>query len=101
MRIKNIIRKIETTLIGAFACLDEWFDDAHFSAPGVSGQRDAGQILEHVMLTNRHLLKLIRKAVTKAKKRAESSELHPLLENYRFFSPTLDAVADPDAFPWE
>lgn len=95
---ENIISNVEATLIRHAAELDAWFDEeAALPRQGWTVR----EILEHVMLTNHYLLKLIRKGSAKAIRIARTKGYTGLPSDYCFFNPALEMVGTTDAFPWK
>ncbi|HMQ55675.1 MAG TPA: DinB family protein [Anaerolineae bacterium] len=80
-----------------FAALDACFDQpAAFLTYRPAGGWSSAEILEHVSLTNHYLLKIIRKGVVKARRRAETRPIPPGESDLT----PLAAIGHPDAFPW-
>ncbi len=101
MRIEQIISKIDATLVSGFAALDGWFDDERVGRRIAAHAWSAAEVLEHVMLTNHYLLKLIRRGHARAKEIARQNDGPALPGDYVFFNPALEAVADPESFLWD
>lgn len=98
---ENIISNIEAALIRHTAELDAWFDHEetlHRMPREGWGVRD---VLEHVMLTNHYLLKLIRKGSAKAIRAARAGGYTNLPSGYCFYHPALEMVGTADAFRWD
>jgi hypothetical protein len=95
MIIDNIIITLKRDLIRAFAVLDAWFDKEqgfYFYEP--EDQRPhARHILEHIMLTNDHLLSLINNGCKEALKYANSNGENWSIEDYELHSLPMDNPA--------
>jgi hypothetical protein len=100
--IEDIINNLRRETIRTFALLDAWFDryDEVQDQRPAGGGWHVGEVLEHVMLTNHHLLILIGKACDKALRKPSGSNLEQLLRGYSLADARLEAIADPAAFIW-
>lgn len=103
MTIQNILTNLTRDLIRTFAVVDEWFDrdDALHRHRPASGGWSAGEVLEHIMLTNHHLLLLIEKGQCKALERKETEDWKEQLVNYTLDNPRLLAIGQHKSFVWE
>jgi hypothetical protein len=102
MTVHHIILTVKKELISAFALLDRTFDEdeefLRFSSSGWSVM----QILEHVSLTNHHLLLLIRKGTEKAIRNAEVTEMNEgMLGEYQLTTPGMENIEIPLSFEWK
>ena len=103
MTIQNILTNLTRDLIRTFAVVDEWFDkgDAlHRHKPALGGW-SAGEVLEHIMLTNHYLLLLIEKGQEKALHRKTAEALEEQLKDYTLANPKLLEIGQHKSFAWE
>ena len=102
MSIEITISKINRELISAFALLDSWFDHHEkFLFEKTSDRWSPAEILEHVMLTNHHLLMLIEKGSERARNIALQNDLTEALKDYQLENPALEEVGNPEFFSWD
>jgi hypothetical protein len=97
-----IISKVNNTLISSFAVLDGWFDQSNeflYRKP-IQDEWSPAEILEHVMLTNHFLLKLIDKGSRRALEIANETDFSSNLVDYQLEAPLLQEVGQSDAFTW-
>jgi len=101
MLIQNTISKLTRELISTFAQLDSWFDhDENMLQRAEEGKWNGYQVLEHVSLTNRYLLKLIEKGVGRAIRLAADGESINV-DEYDLDEQRFSPIADPEAFSWQ
>lgn len=97
-----IISNIGDSLRNSFALVDSWFGKpAEFlSYVPTYGGWSAGQILEHISLTNHFLLILITKGTRKALERLAVTDLEKAVHEAGFNRQKLDEVGKHQAFQW-
>lgn len=104
MTLEHILINLKRELIRTLAVVDEWFDSdsALLQYRPASGGWTVSEVLEHITLTNHHLLIIIEKGSEKAlRKKNESTEPFVIPSSYTLSSPALLAIAQPDAFSWQ
>jgi hypothetical protein len=97
MSIEKIISKINQELISSFAELDSWFDceERFLFEKSLAGQWSVAETLEHVMLTNRHLLFLIGN-IGQVKMKKDPGNM---LQHYNLEIPEIEYLAS-GRYPW-
>lgn len=101
MKIAKTIEDIDRELTRITEEYEHWFqrspEQLHFK-PRTGWSTE--QILEHVTLTNRFLLILIRKGASKAKERALKVDLAQAVADYEYNLQALDEIAKHKSFIW-
>ena len=102
MTTDTIIVTIRNELIRAISSLDSWFDrdDAVMNHRSSSMGCSVRELLEHVMITNRFLLKFIDQGSEKAMSKRDNREIDNLLKNYCLESDTLSEGDVYRSFDW-
>lgn len=101
MSIQNTISKLTREVISTFAQLDSWFDrEAYILQCSEEGKWNGFQVLEHVSLANRFLLKLIEKGVHRAVRVAAEGTLN-ISEEYDLDERKFSPISNPEAFSWQ
>ncbi|MBO9564484.1 MAG: DinB family protein [Niastella sp.] len=99
---EDFMSKIRTELTGTFDEVLRWFDvndDKLYHAPE-NGGWSVAKILEHISLTNKYLLILIRKGTIKALERSRTQSYRDMLTDYDLDWSKLELIGQPDAFRW-
>lgn len=91
MSIKEIISKIETTLISSFSVADACFDDQRFSDP---------EVMEHMALVNQQVLDSIHSNFGVGSRDTSIGAKHPLQENYSVTLPAFELLGEADSPLW-
>jgi hypothetical protein len=102
MQIESVIADIKTSLLAAFAAIDQWFDkdtDLRRYKPADGGW-SIDEILEHIGLTNHFLLILIDKGRSKALQNIHQLDLAAELRNQAFHYDQLAQVGLHKSFDW-
>ena len=104
MTLEYILINLKRELIRTLAVVDEWFDrdSALLQYRPASGGWTVSEVLEHITLTNHYLLIIIEKGTEKAlRRKQELTEPFVIPASYTLSNPALQAIAQPDAFPWQ
>lgn len=102
MTPSDVCTEVRNRISAAEKSLLPWFDepaDLLDFRPG-SDRWTAAEILEHIVLTSRFLLVLIRKAKTKALRNTQNRSLEEVWSDYQLVTPELDEVGLWKSFPW-
>lgn len=94
MNIEWLVTRIRYDINNSFTLLDTWFGEQEcvlLFKPASPGWTNL-QTLEHVMLTNHYLLKLIEKGTAKALKKAQAGQ--PCTVDWSTYSLSRKALAD-------
>lgn len=103
MSIESTISKINKALISAFAQIDSWFDEPEFILRHRLSDDSwcPAEILEHIMLTNHFLLKLIDKGSKRAISISNERDTSRELTDYNLENSLLEQVGEPGWFSWK
>lgn len=102
MSIEPIIKEVRTNLEETFAAIDRWFEEPQpvLDFRPAPGKWTAGEVLEHIGLTNHFLLILIEKGAQKALVRAETENPANALRDYEFHRDKLTEIGLHRSFTW-
>lgn len=102
MLIEKTISKINKALISAFAVIDSWFDQPEEVLKQQCDNRwSPAEILEHIMLTNHFLLKLIDKGSKRALAIADEKDITQELQYYTLENASLEEIGEAGSFIWD
>ncbi len=102
MTVEPIIKEVRTNLEETFAAIDRWFEEPQpvRDFRPATGKWTAGEVLEHIGLTNHYLLLLIEKGAQKALSRAKTEDLQEAVQQYEFQRDKLTEVGLHRSFAW-
>jgi hypothetical protein len=98
MTIEKIISQIRKELIRSISGLDAWFDkeDALFSRTLQGSSKTVRELIEDVVMVNRHLLSIIDKARTDVK----VDLISPPMDDYHLLEREMNLALNENRFSW-
>lgn len=100
--IEDIINRIRNELVSTFDEVVAWFEveENLLDYKPKKIRWSIRQILEHISLTNRFLLILIRKATAKSLAKAKTTDFSYILDSYNFSYTALHQIGEYNSFAW-
>lgn len=102
MSAHAFIEEVRDALRTTFAEVDTWFEKGEElrAYTPTSGGWTIDQVLEHISLTSHYLLIIIDKTTRKAEKRAATTDLRTIAQDYRPQRERLTEIGIHRSFPW-